>query len=94
MANEQLEKLIKDKIDEALKNTEHPKKFFVTENGRGVVDGGDLYNALLKDVLEVVQTALVGILSEVTDKSDKSVKEAVVENAGKAVKQVLTKTKK
>ena len=94
MANEQLEKLIKDKIDEALKNTEHPKKFFITENGRGVVDGGDLYNALLKDVLEVVQTALVGILSEVTDKSDKSVKEAVVENAGKAVKQVLTKTKK
>ena len=92
MANEQLEKLIKDKIDEALKNTEHPKKFFVTENGRGVVDGGDLYNALLKDVLEVVQTALVGILSEVV--SGKSIKEAVVENAGKAVKQVLTKTKK
>ena len=54
MSNEQLEKLIKDKIEEAFKNSEHPKKFFITENGRGVTDGGDLYNAVLKDVLNVV----------------------------------------
>ncbi len=65
MGSEQFEKLIKDKIEEALKNSEHPKKFFVTENGRGVVDGGDLYNALLKDVLNVVGNALAGIFTEI-----------------------------
>ena len=89
MNNEQLEKIIKDKIDEALKNSEHPKKFFVTENGRGVVDGGDLYNALLKDVLGVVQNALVGILAEVV--AGKAVKEAVTENVSKVVKQTVSK---
>ena len=89
MGSEQLEKLIKDKIDEALKGSDHPKKFFITENGRGVTDGGDLYNALLKDVLSVVQTALVGILTEVV--AGKAVKEAVIDNAGKAVKQAINK---
>ncbi len=64
MDKEQLAKLIADKIDAALKSGEHPKKFFVTENGRGVVDGGDLYNAVLKDVLSVMQVALVEILQE------------------------------
>ena len=81
--------MIKDKVEEALKNSEHPKKFFITANGRGVTDGGDLYNALLKDVLGVVSSALVGILSEVV--AGKVVKEAVTENAGKAVKQVISK---
>lgn len=89
MGSEQLEKLIKDKIDEALKGSDHPKKFFITENGRGVTDGGDLYNALLKDVLGVVQTALVGILTEIV--AGKAVKEAVIDNAGKAVKQAINK---
>ena len=89
MGSEQLEKLIKDKIEEALKNSEHPKKFFITANGRGVTDGGDLYNALLKDVLGVVGSALVGILSEVV--AGKAVKEAVVDNAEKAVKQAISK---
>ena len=89
MGSEQLEKLIKDKIEEALKNSEHPKKFFITANGRGVTDGGDLYNALLKDVLGVVSSALVGILSEVV--AGKAVKVAVVDNAGKAVKQAINK---
>ena len=89
MGSEQLEKLIKDKIEEALKNSDHPKKFFITANGRGVTDGGDRYNALLKDVLGVVSSALVGILSEVV--TGKAVKEAVVDNAGKAVKQAINK---
>ena len=89
MGSEQLEKLIKDKIEDALKNSEHPKKFFITANGRGVTDGGDLYNALLKDVLGVVSTALVGILSEVV--AGKAVKDAVVDNASKVVKQTLNK---
>ena len=89
MGSEQLEKLIKDKIEEALKNSEHPKKFFITANGRGVTDGGDLYNALLKDVLGVVSTALVGILSEVV--AGKAVKEAVMDNASKVVKQTISK---
>ena len=89
MGSEQLEKLVKSKIEEALNNSEHPKKFFITANGRGVTDGGDLYNALLKDVLGVVSTALVGILSEVV--AGKAVKEAVVDNAEKVVKQAVNK---
>jgi len=89
MGTEQLEKLISEKIDAALKNSDHPKKFFVTENGRGVVDGGDLYNALLTDVLGVVKTALVDILSEIA--SGKTVKEAAVNTATKTAKQVISK---
>ena len=36
MDKEQLAKMVADKIDAALKNSEHPKKFFITANGRGV----------------------------------------------------------
>ena len=64
MTEQDLEKLVQDKLDEAYKESEHPKKFFITANGRGVTDGGDLYNALLKDVLCVVQKAMTGILKE------------------------------
>lgn len=64
MNKEQLAKMVADKIDAALQSGEHPKKFFITENGRGVVDGGDLYNAVLKDVLGVVSVALVDIFAE------------------------------
>ena len=62
MNKEQLAKMIAEKVDSAMQSSEHPKKFFITENGRGVVDGGDLYNAVLKDVLGVVSVALVDIL--------------------------------
>jgi len=64
MDKEQLAKLIAEKIDAAQKSSEHPKKFFITENGRGVTDGGDLYNAVLNDVLGVVKIALVEIFQE------------------------------
>ena len=62
MDKEQLAKFIAAKFDEALKAGDHPKKFFITENGRGVVDGGDLYNALLKDVIGVVSVAMTEII--------------------------------
>lgn len=65
MDKEKLAKIIAEKIDNAVNSSEHPKKFFITENGRGVVDGGDLYNAVLKDVLGVVKVALTDIISEV-----------------------------
>ncbi len=64
MTEQELEKLVADKLSEACQATEHPKKFFITENGRGVVDGGDLYNAVLQDVLQVVQKAMTDILKE------------------------------
>ena len=64
MDKDQLAKMIAAKVDAAFKAGEHPKKFFITENGRGVVDGGDLYNAVLADVLSVVKVALVDILQE------------------------------
>lgn len=68
MTEQELEKLVKDKLDEACKGAEHPKKFFITENGRGVVDGGDLYNALLADVLQVVGKAMTDVLKEALKK--------------------------
>ena len=40
------EALVKAKFDEAYHSSEHPKKFFLTENGRGVVDGGGNYLGL------------------------------------------------
>ena len=77
MDKEQLAKLVADKIDAALKSGEHPKKFFITANGRGVTDGGDLYNAVLTDVLDVVKVALVEIfqaLAAPAKPADKPVK--------------------
>lgn len=65
MTEQDLEKLVQDKLNEAYKATEHPKKFFITANGRGVTDGGDLYNAVLEDVMRVVQKAVTDILKEV-----------------------------
>jgi len=74
MDKEKLAAVIGEKIDAALKNSEHPKKFFVTENGRGVVDGGDLYNAVLADVLDVMKVALADILAEVVPSGKTSTK--------------------
>lgn len=68
MTAQEIEKLVQDKLNEAYKANEHPKKFFVTENGRGVVDGGDLYNAILEDVMRVVQQATTEILKEALKK--------------------------
>ena len=68
MTAQEIEKLVQDKLNEAYKANEHPKKFFVTENGRGVVDGGDLYNALLEDVMRVVQQATTEILKQALKK--------------------------
>ena len=65
MGKEQLAKIVAEKIDAALKANDTPKKFFVTENGRGVVDGGDLYNAVLTEVLSVMKVALVDIIASV-----------------------------
>ena len=64
MDKEQLAKLVAEKLDAAYKASDHPKKFFITANGRGVTDGGELYNAVLADVLGVVKVALVEILQE------------------------------
>lgn len=68
MTAQEIEKLVQDKLNEAYKANEHPKKFFVTENGRGVVDGGDMYNAVLEDVMRVVQQAMTEILKEALKK--------------------------
>ena len=53
MTEQELEKLIQDKFAEETKKFERPHKFFITENGRGVCDGGDLYNQVFEDVLGV-----------------------------------------
>ena len=62
------EALVKAKFDEAYEVSEHPKKFFLTENGRGVVDGGELYNKVYTDVLRVAQQACTAILKEALKK--------------------------
>ena len=84
----QIEKLVSEKVDAALKANDTPKKFFITENGRGVVDGGDLYNAVLSEVLSVMKTALVDIISEIC------IDEKPVEKAEKVEKPVAKTAKK
>ena len=91
MDKEKLAALIGEKIDAALKSGEHPKKFFVTENGRGVVDGGDLYNAVLTDVLGVVKVALVDIIAEVITTGGKTSVKNLAESAVSAVKNSAKK---
>ena len=68
MDKKQIEKLVAEKIDAALKANDTPKKFFITENGRGVVDGGDLYNAVLAEVLSIMKVAIADIIIEVNAK--------------------------
>ena len=64
MSEQELTKLVEDKLKEAYESGEHPKKFFLTENGRGVVDGGEMYNALLCDMMDVMKKTLVAVLKE------------------------------
>lgn len=85
MSKEQLEKLVSEKIEAALKSEDTPKKFFITANGRGVTDGGDLYNAVLHEVLDVVKIALVDIISELSAVSEKSA--ASVQTAKQSAKK-------
>ena len=68
MTEQEIEKLVQEKLDEAYKAEDHPKKFFITDNGRGVTDGGDLYNALLSDMMRISQKALTEILKEALKK--------------------------
>lgn len=68
MTDKEIEKLVAEKLDEAYKSETHPNKFFITANGRGVTDGGDLYNALLKDMLRVSEKAISEILKEALKK--------------------------
>ncbi|BEU87632.1 hypothetical protein TAMA11512_10960 [Selenomonas sp. TAMA-11512] len=69
MTDQELEQLVAEKFKEADENfSERPKKFFVTENGRGVVDGGELYNQAYTDVLRVAQEAVTAILKEALKK--------------------------
>ena len=62
-----IERLVNEKVDAAFKNATIPKKFFITENGRGVVDGGDLYNAVVADVVSIMKVAVGEILSEIVN---------------------------
>ncbi|MCH3959991.1 MAG: hypothetical protein LKE51_11705 [Selenomonas sp.] len=68
MTDQEIEKLVQDKLNEAYKAEEHPHKFFITANGRGVTDGGDLYNALLADMMRISQKAMTEILKEALKK--------------------------
>ncbi|MBQ4403578.1 MAG: hypothetical protein II857_04140 [Selenomonadaceae bacterium] len=86
MDKEQLAKMIAEKIDAAYKASEHPKKFFITENGRGVVDGGDLYNAVLKDVLGVVTVAVTDIFQTLMAPAPAKPAEKPAEKAEKLAK--------
>ena len=54
--------VIMERGDEAYQENVPPKKFFLTENGRGVVDGGDMYNSVVEDVLRIVQKAMTETL--------------------------------
>ena len=94
MNKEQLTKLVAEKFDAAFKAGDHPKKFYVTENGRGVVDGGDLYNAVLKDALAVVKVALVDIIDEAINAKTQAPAESKSEKVSAAKNPAPTREKK
>ena len=94
MDKKQIEKLVSEKVDAALKANDTPKKFFITENGRGVVDGGDLYNAVLSEVLSVMKIALVDIIAEVHSKTVEKPAETKNEKVEKAEKPATKTAKK
>ena len=94
MNKEQIAKLVAEKFDAAFKAGDHPKKFFITENGRGVVDGGDLYNAVLKDVMSVVKVALADIIDEMTNSKAQPAADSKVEKVTAAKTPVQTREKK
>ena len=71
-----IERLVNEKVDAAFKNAQIPKKFFVTENGRGVVDGGDLYNAVVADVVSIMKVAIGEILSDIVSASQPAPQQA------------------
>ena len=50
-----IERLVNEKVDEALKSATIPKKFFITENGRGAV----------ADAVSIMKAAIGEILSEI-----------------------------
>ena len=83
MDKEQLAQMIAEKIDAALKASDHPKKFFITANGRGVTDGGDLYNAVLKDALGVVTVALTDIFQTLMAPAPAKPSEKITKNQAK-----------
>ena len=91
MDKKKIEKLVSEKVDAALKAQNTPKRFFVTENGRGVVDGGDLYNAVLSEVLSVMKTALVDIISEICTDEKPVEKTEKVEKVEKAAAKTAKK---
>ena len=93
MNKDQIAKLVADKFDAAFKAGDHPKKFFITENGRGVVDGGDLYNAVLKDVMSVVKVALADIIDETINSKAQPAADSKVEKVSTA-KPAQTREKK
>ena len=64
MTEQELEKLIQDKFAEETKKFERPHKFFITENGRGVCEGGDLYNQVFGEVLKIFQESTKAIVKE------------------------------
>ena len=69
MTEQELEKLVEAKFAEADKAFEdRPKKFFITQNGRGVVDGGEMYNKVYTDVLRGSQQAWKAKMKEALKK--------------------------
>ena len=85
MDKKQIEKLVSEKVDAALKANDTPKKFFITENGRGVVDG------VLSEVLSVMKTALVDIISEICTDEKPVEKTEKVEKAEKPAAKTAKK---
>ena len=89
-----IERLVNEKVDAAFKNANIPKKFFITENGRGVVDGGDLYNAAVADVVSIMKVAVGEILSEIVNTQPAPKQQPAPQPAAQTVTKSKTSAKK
>ena len=94
MMNPIIERLVNEKVDAAFKNANIPKKFFITENGRGVVDGGDLYNAAVADVVSIMKVAVGEILSEIVNTQPAPKQQPAPQPAAQTVTKSKTSAKK
>ncbi len=67
MTEQDLDKLIHDKISEEVHKLPPQHNFPISYNGRGVCNGGALYAKALEDALTVVESSTKAILKTVLE---------------------------
>lgn len=70
MTEQDLDKLVHDTIAEEAKKLPAHHNFPISYNGRGVCNGGELYEQALADALSIMEASTKAILKEVLTSKD------------------------